>query len=108
MTDEKGQPSTVHRPPNTTTRARSSGLRSDTSCPGSSFFVKDHEIRREREREEMRSRTGTLRDDRPFTSSDNAPGQDLDAVRGPALNGSPFSEKRVKDTRLGERTRRKR
>ncbi|CCU83457.1 hypothetical protein PHOSAC3_120071 [Mesotoga infera] len=25
----------------------------------------------------MRSRTGTLRDDRPFTSSDNAPGQDL-------------------------------
>ena len=50
-------------------------------------------MRREREREEMRSRTGTLRDDRPFTSSDNAPGQDLDAVRGPPLNGSPFSEK---------------
>jgi len=28
-----------------------------------------------------------------FTSSDNASGQDLDAARGPPLNGSSFSEK---------------
>jgi len=50
---------------------------------------------KERETEEMRSRIGALRDDTPTRHPDNAPGQDPDAVRGPPLNGSRFSEKNV-------------